>query len=216
MRGLGVVLSIVAALAIASSAEARREYTIQPGDTPDGLRLKFAPTLEELKRANPQINFSLLQVGKDIVDPHPEQSDIEASLREIVDLKAKLADVTSERDNLKSGLSRAEVHTSELEARVAKIAPQAATARYYQDQFNWWVGVLGVVLAIALAITWLQVRARGRLDHKILETQKELAAERSETANMLAQRDRLAVSPPLPPATEKVTAISSGRTVTRR
>lgn len=213
MRGLVVVLFMVVAVTIASSAEARRTYTIQPGDTPDGLRLKFAPTLEELRRANPQINFGSLQIGKNVVDPRPEQSDLDVSLREIADLHAKLVSITGERDRLRGELSSAGTHIDELRVRVDKLEPLAADADRYRDRFSRWVGVLVVALVIALITTWVQVRARVQFDRKILEVQKELAAERSETANVLARRDRLAVSPPPPLVTEKVTAISSSRTV---
>ncbi|OGZ47832.1 MAG: hypothetical protein A3C83_02190 [Candidatus Ryanbacteria bacterium RIFCSPHIGHO2_02_FULL_47_25] len=210
MRGLlKSVLLAIALAAIASSAEARRTYVIRPGDTPDGLRSKFTPSLAEVKRANPGVDLDVLRVGDTVIDPRHEDEDVDAFHREIADLKAKLASVTSERDKLKSELSRVEAHASELEARVAEIAPQAATARYYQGQFNRWVGALGVALAVALVTTWLQVRSRGRLDRKILEIQKELAAERSAVANTLAQRARAATIPPLP--VEKVANISARR-----
>ncbi|MBI4121633.1 MAG: LysM peptidoglycan-binding domain-containing protein [Candidatus Ryanbacteria bacterium] len=169
------VLCVFAIFTSFTVAEARRSYTIKSGDTPDGIRLKFAPTLEDLRAANLSINFNLLQVGDEIVDPRPERSDLEESIRKIGDLTSRLESVTVARDQFERELKASRTSNKALEAKNAELSPLAVSAERYRDRFTTWVGILSVGLVCALLSMVWQRYTRGSLDREIAGLQKEKA-----------------------------------------
>lgn len=180
MRGSLRLFLVLVMMWAATSAEARRTYTIQQGDTPSGLPTKFAPSLEDLRAANPKINFSLLHVGDEIIDPRPEFSDIQKAEREIVELKTKLASVTTERDTRMSELATSRLRADDLQFAVEELLPLANQAKTYRDRFWSWVGGFGAGLGLAIMVIGWQIYSRGKLNDTVSRFQCENAQYRSK------------------------------------
>lgn len=187
---------LIATLAIATAAEAKRVYVIQPGDTPSELSAKFAPSLEELREANPGVDLGMLTVGKQVRNPYPEPAELKRLESEVAGLKDQLARVTGERDAAKREQAATEGLNAGLNLRVAELEPLANQAEVYRDRFWSWVSGLAIAFVLALIDIGWQMRVRRRLDRKIISLQKdvararidgvmEVAAPRSQSASAL-------------------------------
>jgi|GEM_PF-3275643 len=179
MRGVKTVLFMIALCVIATSAEARREYMIEEGDTPGELPEKFTPSLEELRRANPKINLRTLQVGDVIVDSRFEEGDVRDRDEQIKKLEQELAAITRDRDGLRAKLTVAEKGISEVTARIEVLEPLASQAETYRDRFWGVVSVLSLLLAVAVALFVWQTYRRGKTDQVTLNLQKENSVYRA-------------------------------------
>ena len=156
----GVVLLLASAIALGSGvAQARREYTIETGDTTDGIRLKFAPTLKALEVANPSINFSTLPVGKTIKDPLYEEADVATFKQKITTLEKDVAEASRTRDDFRSQLAVAETRVGELEGEIAELESLAQKAEYYRDRFVGWMQAAGVMITALAWFWWRRRRA---------------------------------------------------------
>ncbi|MEK7650032.1 MAG: LysM domain-containing protein [Patescibacteria group bacterium] len=183
-----VLFALIALVAIATSAEARRTYTIQSGDVPGAIPGKFAPTLKQLQEANPRVNFDTLRVGDEIVDPRPEPAELEAAKRKSDELAAQLEAATSELTTRTKQLAASRGLNAMLNTKVAELQPLADQAESYRDRFWGWVGGLTAPLVFAFIDIMWRMRVRKRLDDKIIGLQRDVATVRSEGAKAVANR----------------------------
>ncbi len=197
MRGrvLITVLLTLLLCAAAFAAEART-YTVQPGDTPGEIAGKFAPSLSELREANPRVNFDVLQPGAKIVDPRPEPAELKRLEGEVATLKDQLAQMTELHNTRTHELAVSQGLKGVLDARVAELEPLAVQAEAYRDRFWSWVSGLAAAFIVALIGIARQMRARGQLDRKIIGLQKDVARARLDgTMDVAAPRSPEASRP---------------------
>jgi uncharacterized small protein (DUF1192 family) len=171
---------LIAFIAIASSSEGRQVYVIQPGDTPSELSAKFAPSLAEVRAANPGVDFNTLTVGKQVRNPYPEPTELKDLEGEVSRLKGELARVTGERDAARRAEAASVELNTKLDAKVAELKPLADQAEAYRDRFWNWVSGLSALLGVAAILNILAWRVRRDLDRRVLDLQQEVARTRAE------------------------------------
>ncbi len=189
MRGyMRVVLfALIALCAITTSADARRSHTIKVGDTPDAIRFLFTPSLDELRAANPKIDFAILHIGDTVVDPRPEPKDIlEAELAK-QGIETKLSSIIIRHDKLINELVESNAMVARLKAESKLLTIAADEGALYGIVLN----ALAVILAIIICVLfWTIVSLRGA-DRKILLMQKELAQTRNDNVLSMARSVKL-------------------------
>lgn len=175
----GVFLSIVFLL-IAFHAEARRTYTIREGDVPGMIAGKFAPSPEELRRANPSVNFNTLRVGETIVDPRPEPEDLEKAERTISGLKKDLESRIRFGEDQTKSLAASQDLNATLDARIQELQPLADMAERYRRLFWPTVLTLSILLCAVCVVAYYFYRAdKSKVEAitRAQKTEKEAKAE---------------------------------------
>ncbi len=193
-RWKSVLFVLVALCVVSADADARRIYTIRQGDTPDGIRFKLAPSLEELRAANPKVNFSLLRVDDEIVDSRPELADIKKAEQQIANLTEKLGAITTGRNTLMRELGASRGLNVTLDEKVRELQPLADLADSYRARLWLWTGSLVGVCVFLLGISTLQARVHSRLDRKILDLQQEVVYARLDSVMVRAPSQSNGVS----------------------